>query len=86
MPKKRDYQKEYREYHSKPEQKENRAKRNAARAKMEETGRVRKGDGKDVDHKRPLKRGGGNGDSNLRVVSKSTNRSAGASIRYGKRK
>lgn len=86
MPKKRDYKKEYEEYHSKPEQKANRAQRNAARAKMEDAGKVRKGDGKDVDHKRPLKRGGGNGSSNLRVVNKSANRAAGAAIRYGKRK
>ena len=86
MPTKRDYKKEYKEYHSKPEQKANRAKRNAARATMVEAGRARKGDGKDVDHKRPLKRGGGNGTSNLRVVSKSTNRSAGAAIRYGRGK
>lgn len=83
--KKRDYKKEYKEYHSKPEQKENRAKRNAARAKMEDAGKVRKGDGKDVDHKRPIKRGGGNGNANLRVVNKSTNRAAGAAIRYGKK-
>jgi hypothetical protein len=86
MPKKRDYKKEYREYHAKPEQKENRAKRNAARAKMEDAGRVRKGDGKDVDHKRPLSHGGSNGKSNLRVVSKSSNRAAGASIRYSRKK
>jgi len=70
----RDYKKEYREYHSKPEQIRNRAKRNAARREMEEKGRVRKGDGKDVDHKRALINGGSNADSNLRVVSRSANR------------
>lgn len=51
MSKKRDYKKEYREYHSKPEQKKRRAGRNAARRKMEKAGKVRKGDGKDVDHR-----------------------------------
>ena len=71
--KKRDYDKEYKNYQSKPEQKKNRATRNAARAKMEKEGKVHKGDGKDVDHKKGL--GAGNGKSNLRVQSKSTNRS-----------
>ena len=69
----RDYKEEYDKYHSKPEQKKNRAKRNAARAKMEKAGRVSKGDGKDVDHIRGVK--AGNGKSNLRVLSKSANRS-----------
>ena len=49
----RDYRKEYDNYHSKPEQKKNRAKRNAARATMEKAGKVSKGDGKDVAHKKP---------------------------------
>lgn len=70
----RDYKKEYREYHASEEQKENRAKRNSARREMEREGRVHKGDGKDVDHKRALINGGSNDDSNLRVVSRSTNR------------
>lgn len=42
---------------------------------MEREGRVRKGDGKDVDHKKPLAKGGGNGRSNWRVTSKHENRS-----------
>lgn len=52
MPKKRvrDYAKEYREYHALPEQKKRRADRNAARRKAMREGRVRKGDGKEVDH------------------------------------
>ncbi len=74
MTKPRDYKKEYANYHSKPEQKHNRALRNAARDRMEEKGLVRKGDGKDVDHKKPLDRGGSNDVSNLRVMSKSKNR------------
>lgn len=48
--------------------------RNAARRKLMEEGVVRKGDGKDVDHKRMLKDGGSNARSNLRVVSKEKNR------------
>lgn len=70
----RDYKKEYAEYHSRPEQKKNRAMRNAARREMEDRGLVRKGDGKDVDHKKPLDRGGSNDPSNLRVMSKAKNR------------
>ena len=69
----RDYKKEYAEYHSKPEQKSRRAGRNAARRKMTKSGRVRKGDGKDVDHKD--KNTWNNGHSNLRVMSASKNRS-----------
>lgn len=70
----RDYKKEYREYQGTPEQLKNRAKRNAARREMVEDGRARKGDGKDVDHKRALINGGSNSESNLRVVSRSANR------------
>lgn len=71
----RDYKKEYANYQGKPEQIKNRAKRNAARAEMEEKGLVRKGDGKDVDHRKPIAKGGGNGSGNLRAVPKSQNRS-----------
>jgi hypothetical protein len=41
---------------------------------MVKEGRVRKGDGKDVDHKRPLSKGGSTGKGNLRVTSVHTNR------------
>jgi 5-methylcytosine-specific restriction endonuclease McrA len=70
----RDYKHEYNSYHAKPEQKKNRAKRNAARRELEREGRVSKGDNKDVDHKKPLRSGGGNSASNLRVTSVSKNR------------
>jgi 5-methylcytosine-specific restriction endonuclease McrA len=53
----------------------NRAKRNKARRELTREGKVSKGDGKDVDHKRPLSKGGGTSRSNLRVTSKSANRS-----------
>ena len=69
----RDYKKEYENYHSKPEQKKNRAKRNAARRELG----LKKGDGKEVDHIKPLSKGGSNGKSNLRVVSQKTNRKKG---------
>ncbi len=38
-------------------------------------GKVAKGDGKDVDHKRAISKGGGNSLANLFVTSKSANRS-----------
>lgn len=66
----RDYEKEYTQYHSKPEQVENRSLRNQARRKLG----LKKGDPREVDHKTPLAKGGGNGHSNLRAVSRTTNR------------
>lgn len=72
--KKRDYKKEYRDYHSKPEQVKNRAARNKARKEMG----LKVGDPREVDHKKPLSKGGSNGKSNLRVVSRTTNRKKGA--------
>ena len=71
----RDYRKEYDNYQSRPEQIKKRDARNAARRELEKEGRVRKGDGKDVDHVKPFAKGGSNARSNLRVVDKSTNRS-----------
>jgi hypothetical protein len=71
----RDYKKEYAEYHSSEEQKKNRAMRNAARRDAERDGKVSKGDGKDVAHKKALINGGSNGKSNLKVEDKSKNRS-----------
>jgi hypothetical protein len=63
-----------REYNAKPEQVDNREKRNAARAALTKEGKVKKGDGKDVDHKKMLDGGGDNSKGNLRVVDKETNR------------
>lgn len=69
----RDYKKEYREYHGKPEQRKRRASRNQARSKMCKAGKCRKGDGKHVDHinRNPLDNRG----NNLRVISRSKNQS-----------
>lgn len=61
-------------YQATEEQKANRAKRNAARAEMLKKGKVKKGDGKDVDHTKKLKDGGSNASTNLRVRAKSKNR------------
>ena len=65
---------EYRKYHASKRAKTQRAQRNKNRRVMERAGRVRKGDGKEVDHKRPMAKGGGNGPKNLRVVSRRVNR------------
>ena len=73
--KKRDYKKEYREYHGTPAQIKARAERNAARAAMG----MEKGDKREVDHKVPFSKGGSNSKRNLRVVSQHTNRTKGAS-------
>ena len=74
MEKKRDYAKEYKDYHSKPEQVANRGKRNAVRAAKG----LKPGDPREVDHIRPLSKGGSNGPKNTRVVSRATNRKKGA--------
>jgi ribosomal protein S5 len=42
---------------------------------MEKAGKVSKGDGKHVDHKTPLSKGGSNAKRNLRVVPASENQS-----------
>lgn len=70
----RDYKQEYRDYQGKKEQIENRSERNKARRAAEDAGKVRKGDGKEVDHKKPLSKGGSNSAKNTRVVSRETNR------------
>ena len=71
----RPYKKEYEQYQGKPEQIKKRAKRNSARAELMKEGRVSKGDGQDVDHIKPLSKGGSSSKSNLKVKSASANRS-----------
>ena len=71
----RPYKKEYEKYDGTPAVKKKRAERNQARAEMMKEGKVHKGDGKDVDHKKPLSKGGNTSKSNLRVVSAHDNRS-----------
>ena len=67
---KRDYAKEYKDYHGKPKQVHRRSLRNQARGILG----LGKGDGKEVDHKKPLSKGGGNRAGNLRVTSRESNR------------
>ena len=71
----RDYKREVALYTSKPEVKKKRAEQNAARRELEREGKVHKGDGKQVDHAKPLSKGGDNRRSNLRVVPASENES-----------
>jgi hypothetical protein len=71
---KRNYRKEYDDYHAKPEQKKRRAQRNSARSKAEKQGKVRKGDGKEVHHVNAPRTGKLN-NKKTRVVSRAYNRS-----------
>lgn len=63
-----------------PQRVKDRAKRNKARRELMREGVVRKGDGRVVDHKVPLSRGGGTGRSNLRPQSKTSSDSQGGKI------
>lgn len=71
---KRNYAREYAQYHAKPEQIANRAARNKARRMMEQEVGKSALQGKDVDHKRPLSKGGSNNRSNLQITSVNYNR------------
>lgn len=61
-------------YNATPENIKKRSMRNEARKKLAKAGLVSKGDGKDVDHIKPVRSGGSNARSNLRVMSRSKNR------------
>tara|TARA_R100000700_G_C3056065_1_gene73083 strand:+ start:65 stop:457 length:393 start_codon:yes stop_codon:yes gene_type:complete len=74
----RNYRKEYDGYHGTSEQKKNRASRNKARRRINASRKARGQaplrKNQEVDHKKPLSKGGGNGKSNTRVVSFAANR------------
>lgn len=74
MATKRNYRKEYDDYHGTAEQIKNRAKRNSARSIMVKEKGAKALKGKDIDHKKPLIKGGTNARSNLMVQSVSKNR------------
>lgn len=72
---KRDYKQETKTSNARGE-KPKRAARNRARLIMEKAGMVKKGDGKDVDHKKAVSKGGAvTAKSNLRAMPAGKNRS-----------
>jgi hypothetical protein len=87
MPSSPDYRRNYQtenKYKAKPEQIKKRVERNAARRKMEAAGKVRKGDGKDVDHKNG--KTSDNSMGNLRAIPATKNRSYARTKTAGKKK
>ena len=71
----RPYKKEYEQYQGTEEQKKNRAQRNKARREMVREGKAHKGDGMEVEHIKPLSKGGKSVNSNLRMEPVHDNRS-----------
>lgn len=61
-------------YNRRPDIVKGREQRNQARAMLEKEGRVHKGDGKDVNHIKPVRDGGSNKRSNLNVETEKVNR------------
>lgn len=61
-------------YNKKPSVQKKRVANNKARRQALREGRVSKGDGKEIDHIKPLDKGGSTAKSNTRVVSRKTNR------------
>ena len=88
MATKRDYKREYELYHGKPEQIENRVRRNKLRRAAIAEGKAQVGDGMSIDHKTPISKGGSDAPSNLRTVplnkNKSFSRNADNSVKVNK--
>ncbi len=61
-------------YNARADVKKKRAATNKSRRQAVAAGRVKKGDGKHVDHKVPLDAGGSNTTANTRVVSAKANK------------
>jgi 5-methylcytosine-specific restriction endonuclease McrA len=72
--KKRNYKKEYKDYHGTAKQIAARSQRNQARAKLG----LKVGDPRECDHRNPISKGGSNRITNLRAVSRTTNRKKGS--------
>ena len=73
MPAKRDYKKEYREYHGTEEQKKRRAERNRDRKAAEKKHGKAALKGKEVDHQNAPRKGSLAG-SRTRIIPKTANR------------
>lgn len=73
MPKNpRDYKEEYKTYHGKQDQIDNRNNRNKARRKLIKDGAISKGSPKEVDHKDGNPKN--NSRKNLKAISRKANR------------
>lgn len=70
---KRNYKKEYRDYHGKPEQIKRRIQRTTLRYKLEKEGKVSHGDGKEIDHSGYNRKGKLN-NGKYKIVSRAANR------------
>ena len=70
----------YKKYWWTKKAKEDRAARNTARNRAEAAGKVKKWDGKHIDHIKPLSKWGSNNPGNTRVISAKANQRAGARI------
>lgn len=70
-------ERQVRGYNHRPENIKKRVQRDKARRQLMKEGKVKKGDGMDVHHKKPVRAGGTNARSNLAVSPRSKNR-AGA--------
>jgi len=73
---KRNYKKEYRDFHGKPKQIKLRGMRNKAR----KASGLKKGDPREVHHIKPLSKGGSNSKRNTVVTSRAYNRRKGNSF------
>jgi 5-methylcytosine-specific restriction endonuclease McrA len=71
----RNYKLENLLYNSRPKQRKQRSKRTIARNNAIAEGRVKRGDGMDLDHIKPLSKGGSNSQGNIRVTTPAANRS-----------
>jgi len=78
--------KNYKKYWGSKKAVAQRSERNKARRILTKEGRLKKGDGKEVDHKKPLSKGGTNSKKNLAVTTRKANRRRGAAIANANKK
>ena len=76
----------YKKYQWTAEAKKQRASRNWARAAAVKSWRIKKWSKMEIDHKKPLSKGGSTAKSNTRVISRKTNRKLWAAIANKKKR